>query len=194
MSEPTFFKTAAAWRKWLEENHDKASEKIVGFHKVSSGKTGVTHKQALDEALCFGWIDGVAQGGDATWQIRFSPRRSKSIWSQINIRRVEELKAEGRMQQAGIAAYEARDPARQNRYSGENRTVALSAAQERAFRSNRQAWENFSAMAPSYRRPATWWVVGAKREDTRARRLATLIADSAAGRKLKHLTPLRRKK
>ena len=127
MSEPTFFKTAAEWRKWLEKNHDKTTEKLVGFHKVGSGKAGITYKEALDEALCFGWIDGVARGGDATWQIRFSPRRKRSIWSEVNITRVAELTAEGRMHPAGIAAFEARDPARQNRYSGENRKSAFAA-------------------------------------------------------------------
>lgn len=187
-TEPTFFRSAAAWRKWLEKNHDKAAEKIVGFHKVGSGKTGITHKQALDEALCFGWIDGVVRGGDATWQIRFSPRRPKSIWSQVNIKRVEELKAEGRVHPAGLATYEARDPERQKRYSFENREAALSAADEKAFRSNSKAWKNFSAFPPSYRHPAIWWVVSAKKPETRARRLATLIADSAAGRKIKPLS------
>ena len=194
MNEATFFKSAAEWRKWLEKNHDKATERIVGFHKVGSGNTGITRQQALDEALCFGWIDGVARGGDATWQMRFSPRRKKSIWSQVNIKRVAELTAEGRMHPAGIAAFEARDPARQNRYSGENRNIAFSTDQERTFRSNKKAWENFSAMPPSYRRPATWWVVSAKREDTRARRLATLIEDSAAGRRIKQMAPAAKKK
>ncbi len=191
--EPKFFKTASAWRKWLETNHDKKTELFVGFHKVSSVKTGITRKQALDEALCFGWIDGVARGGDATWQIRFSPRRPKSIWSQINIKRVEELKAEGRMHPAGLAAYDARDPERQNRYSFENRDAALSPTDEKAFRANKEAWKNFSAFPPSYRHPAIWWVVSAKKPETRERRLATLIADSAAGRRIKHLTPPTRK-
>jgi uncharacterized protein YdeI (YjbR/CyaY-like superfamily) len=193
MSEPTFFKSAAAWRKWLERNHDKASEKIVGFHKIGSGNTGITRKEALDEALCFGWIDGVAGGGEATWHIRFSPRRKRSIWSQVNIKRVGELSAEGRMHPAGIAAFEARDPALQNRYSGENPDAGLSAAEERTFRANRKAWENFSVMPPSYRRPAIWWVVSARRQDTRTRRLATLIEDSAAGRRIKPLTSARKK-
>ncbi len=192
--DPTFFKTAAAWRKWLEKNHAKASEKLVGFHKVGSGNSGITYKQALDEALCFGWIDAVRRGGETTWTIRFTTRRPRSIWSAVNIKRVEELKAEGRVHKAGLAAYEARDPSRQKRYSYENRDAAFSAAEERAFRANKAAWAYFSAMPPSYRRPATWWVAGAKREETRKRRLATLIADSASGRKLKHLTPTTRKK
>jgi uncharacterized protein YdeI (YjbR/CyaY-like superfamily) len=194
MAEPTFFKTAAAWRRWMETNHDKATEKLVGFHKVGSGNSGISYKEALDVALCFGWIDGVRRGGDATWQIRFTPRRPKSIWSAVNIKRIEELKAEGRMHAAGLAAYEARDPKRQKRYSFENRDAALSPAEERTFRANKKAWEFFSKMPPSHRRPATWWVVSAKREETRARRLKTLIEDSAAGRKIKPLTPPVRKK
>ena len=192
--EPTFFKSASAWRQWLEKNHDKATEKIIGFHKVGFGKSGITHKQALDEALCFGWIDGVGRGGDATWQIRFSPRRRKSIWSQINIKRVEELKAEGRMHQAGLTAYEARDPERQNRYSFENPNAALSAKDDKAFRANKKAWENFSTFPPSYRHPAIWWVISAKKPETRERRLATLIEDSAAGRRIKQfISPTRKK-
>ena len=191
--QPKFFKTASAWRKWLEKNHDKKTELFVGFHKVGSGNAGITRKQALDEALCFGWIDGVARGGDATWQIRFSPRRPKSIWSQINIKRVEELKAEGRMHPAGLAAYEARDPERQKRYSFENRDAALSSTDEKVFLANKKAWTNFSAFPPSYRHPAIWWVVSAKKPETRERRLATLIDDSAAGRRIKHLTPPTRK-
>jgi uncharacterized protein YdeI (YjbR/CyaY-like superfamily) len=193
MTDPTFFKSAAAWRKWLEKNHDKADELLVGFHKVSSGNGGITYKEALDEALCFGWIDGVRRGGELTWTIRFTRRRPKSIWSQINIKRIAELSAEGRMHPAGIAMFEARDPARQNRYSFENRSAAFSADEEAAFRANRKAWENFCAMPPSYRHPATWWVVSAKREETRARRLATLIADSLAGRRIKPLIPSKRK-
>ncbi len=193
MTEPTFFKSAAAWRRWLEKNHDKAAEKLVGFHKVGSDKSGITYKQARDEALCFGWIDGVTRGGEATWQIRFTPRRPKSIWSAVNIKRIEELKEAGLVHAAGLAAYEGRDPARQKRYSFENRNAAFAPAEEKAFRADKKAWEYFSAMPPSYRRPAIWWVVSAKRDDTRARRLQTLIADSAAGRKIKPLTLQSRK-
>ena len=189
MSEPTFFKTPAAWRRWLEKNHTKKAELLVGFHKVKSGNTSITYQEALDEALCFGWIDGVRRGGERTYTIRFTPRRSRSIWSAINIRRIGELRAEGRVHAAGLAAHEARDPERQKKYSYENRDAAFSAEEERSFRSNPKAWSNFSAMAPSYRHPATWWVVSAKKPETRARRLAILIADSEAGRRIKLLTP-----
>src|SRR5262249_45190079 len=154
-----------------------------------TGRGGMTHREALDEALAFGWIDGRGRGGAEHWTIRFSPRRRKSIWSDVNIRRVGELTALGRMHPAGIAAFEARDPVRQKRYSHETRDVALAPEYEKLFRANKPAWKWFEAMPPSYRRPATWWVMSAKKEETRQRRLATLIDDSAAGRKVKPLTP-----
>jgi uncharacterized protein YdeI (YjbR/CyaY-like superfamily) len=189
VSEPIFFGSAGEWRAWLEKSHAKAKEVVFGFHKVGTGRAGVTYQEALDEALAYGWIDGVRRGGAEHWTIRFSPRQPKSIWSAVNIRRVGELTALGRMHPAGRAAFEARDPARQNRYSGENRNVTLVLEYERQFRADRRAWAWFEAMPPSYRRPATWWVMSAQKEETRQRRLATLIADSAAARKIKPLTP-----
>jgi uncharacterized protein YdeI (YjbR/CyaY-like superfamily) len=189
VSEPIFFGSAAEWRTWLEENHGTAKEVVFGFHKVGTGRAGVTYQQALDEALAHGWIDGVRRGGAEHWTIRFSPRKPKSIWSAINIGRVGELTALGRMHPAGLAAFAARDPARQKRYSGENRNVTLAPEYEKRFRADGKAWAWFAAMPPSYRRPATWWVMSARQEETRQRRLATLIADSAAGRKVKPLTP-----
>src|SRR5262249_42054651 len=131
MTEPTFFAAPAEWRAWLAKNHATATELLVGFHKVSTGRGGMTHREALDEALAFGWIDGRGRGGAEHWTIRFSPRRRKSIWSDVNIRRVGELTALGRMHPAGIAAFEARDPARQKRYSYENRDVALAPEYEK---------------------------------------------------------------
>jgi len=187
MSEPRFFRTAKEWRAWLEKNHAGATELLLGFHKASSNEKGITYKQALDEALCFGWIDAVRRGGELTWSIRFTPRKRMSIWSQVNIRRIEALKADGRVATAGLAAYEGRDIRLQKKYSFENRDAALSAEDQRRFRADKKAWANFEKMPPSYRHPAIWWVVSAKRDDTRERRLATLIADSAEGRKLKHL-------
>jgi uncharacterized protein YdeI (YjbR/CyaY-like superfamily) len=187
--DPTFFPTPRDFRSWLAKHHASEGELWVGFYKKATGRASITWPESVDEALCFGWIDGVRRGGEATWTIRFTPRRPKSIWSAINIKRIEELKADGRLHPAGLAAYETRDPERQKRYSHENRTSAvLAPAEERAFRANKKAWEYFSAMPPSYRRPAIWWVVSAKREETRTRRLQTLIADSAAGRKIKPLT------
>jgi uncharacterized protein YdeI (YjbR/CyaY-like superfamily) len=188
MSEPRFFRSQKEWRAWLVKNHASAKELVVGLNKVGSGKGGLAHKQAIDEALCFGWIDGVGKGGETSWSIRFSPRKPRSIWSQVNIKRIEELKAAGLVHPAGLAAYERRSEKLQNRYSHENPDVALSAAYEKAFRANRPAWANFKKMPPSYRRPAIWWVMSARQEATRERRLEMLIADSAAGKRVRHLT------
>lgn len=188
MNEPRFFKTQAEWRAWLMKNHDKATEQVVGFHKADSDEKGITYKEALDEALSFGWIDAVRKGGETTWSIRFTPRKPKSIWSAVNIKRIEELKAAGKVHAAGLAAYEGRDLKQQKKYSFENKDAKLSPAFAKKFRADKKAWANFEKMPPSYKHPAIWWVVSAKQEATRERRLATLIADSAAGRKVKHLT------
>ncbi len=189
MSDPRFFRSQKEWRAWLEKNHAKAAEQWVGFHKVGSDRKGITYKQARDEALCFGWIDAVRRGGDTTWSIRFTPRKAGSIWSAVNIRRIEELKAEGRVAPPGIAAYDGRDLEKQRKYSFENRDTVLAPDYAKRFRAERKAWDWFESMPRSYRHPAVWWVMSAKREATRERRLAMLIADSAAGRKIK---PLRR--
>jgi uncharacterized protein YdeI (YjbR/CyaY-like superfamily) len=194
MSEPRFFKTRAEWRRWLEANHATATAQVLGFHKAGSGRKGMTRAEAVDEALCFGWIDGLVRGIDAhTWTVRFTPRQKRSIWSAVNIARVEELKAAGRMAPPGLAAYEGRDPKLQKRYSFENRDVALDPAYEARFKANAAAWAWFSAKPVSYRRPATWWVMSAVKPETREKRLATLIADSEAGRPIKPLTLAKRK-
>jgi uncharacterized protein YdeI (YjbR/CyaY-like superfamily) len=187
MSEPRFFKSAKEWRAWLEKNHAKAGELVVGFHKASSDTKGIAYKEALDEALAFGWIDAVRRGGDKTWSIRFTPRKPRSIWSAVNIKRIAELTADGRMHAAGIAAFQTRDTRQQKKYSFENPDAKLSPPAAKRFRADKQAWANFEKMPKSYKHPAVWWVVSAKQETTRERRLATLIADSAAGRKVKHL-------
>jgi uncharacterized protein YdeI (YjbR/CyaY-like superfamily) len=187
MSEPRFFKSQSEWRKWLEKNHAKATEQVVGLHKASSDEKGITYKEAVDEALAFGWIDAVRKGGDLTWSIRFTPRKARSIWSAVNLKRVEELKAEGKMHVAGLAAHAGRDLRQQKKYSFENRDAKLTPAQAKQFRADKQAWANFEKMPLSYRHPAIWWIVSAKQAATRDRRLATLIADSAAGIRVKHL-------
>jgi len=189
MREARFFRSQGEWRAWLEKNHATKTEQWVGFHKVGAEKKGITYKQALDETLCFGWIDAVRRGGELTWSIRFTPRKKGSIWSAVNIRRVEELKAEGRVAPSGLAVYERRDPEKQKKYSFENRETVLAPAYETRFRADKKAWRWFEAMPRSYRHPAVWWVMSAKQEVTRERRLAALIADSAAGRRVK---PLRR--
>lgn len=187
MSEPRFFRSAKEWRAWLEKNHAKADALVLGFHKTGTDKAAFNYKQAVDEALCFGWIDGRSKGGEATWSVRFTPRKAKSIWSQVNIRRIEELKTEGRVHPTGLATYDGRDPKLQHRYSHENPHVGLPPEFDAVFRRNKKAWTWFEKMPMSYRRPAIWWVTSAKQEATRVRRLDTLIADSAEGRKVKLL-------
>ncbi len=187
MSEARFFQDRQEWRAWLEQNHAIADEQWIGFYKTWSDKAGITYREALDEALCFGWIDGLRRGGHAAWSIRFTPRKPDSVWSAVNMGRIEELIGEGRVAPAGLDAYQGRDPNRQKQYSFENRDTVLAPAYERRFRAEPAAWAWFEVMPRSYRHPAIWWVMSAKQEETRERRLATLIADSAAGRKVKHL-------
>ncbi len=183
----TFFLTQPALRKWLAANHTSASEVWIGFYKARSSRGGITYAQALDEALCFGWIDAVRKTiDDVRWAIRFTPRKPKSKWSQVNIRRVEELSRLGRMRPAGVKAFEERgrtEPA----YSYEN-TRALDPPYERTLRGNKKAWTFFQAQPPSYRRVASWWVMSAKREETRQKRLATLIGDCEQGRRIAAVT------
>ena len=187
VSPAIFFRDQKEWRAWLETNHATASEQWVGFHKAGTDKKGIIYAQALDEALCFGWIDAARRGGHATWSIRFTPRKKGSIWSAVNQKRIAELIAEGRVAPPGLAAYEGRDPEKQKKYSFENPDVVLALEYEQRFRADKAAWAWFEAMPRSYRHPAVWWVMSAKQKATRERRLATLIADSAAGRKVKHL-------
>jgi uncharacterized protein YdeI (YjbR/CyaY-like superfamily) len=185
-----FFATPELLRAWFEAHHATDDELLVGYHKVGSGQPSVTWAQSVDEALCFGWIDGVRRSVDAQrYTIRFTPRRARSTWSRKNIARYHELEVEGRVHDAGRRAFEARDEARTRQYSFEQDRAAFTKEQTRTFRANRKAWDFFQAQPPSYRTPATWWVVSAKREETRARRLATLISDSADGQRIK---PLRR--
>lgn len=180
---PIFFPTPADFRAWLEANHATAGELLVGFYKKGSGRPSITWPESVDQALCFGWIDGVRRRvDDESYTIRFTPRRRGSTWSLVNTRRALELIEEGLMQPAGLAAFEARDPARTDEYSYENRPQGLDSPYEAQFRANAAAWAYWEAQPPHYRRGAAHWVMSAKREETRQRRLATLIADSAAGR------------
>jgi len=184
------FATASAFRGWLDCHHSTERELIVGFYRKESGRDGLTYPEALDEALCLGWIDGVRRRIDAlSYSIRFTPRQPRSHWSTVNLRRVEELTRLGRMAAPGFAAHAARDPHRTARGSYEQDNVRLDPELERRFRAQRRAWAFFETQPPGYRRTALWWVVSAKREDTRLRRLATLIADSAAHRRLDMLSP-----
>jgi uncharacterized protein YdeI (YjbR/CyaY-like superfamily) len=183
---PRFFATAAAFRSWLDTHHTKASELLVGFHKVDSGKPSMTWKESVDEALCFGWIDGIRRRIDATsYSIRFTPRRAGSIWSVVNTRRVAELEAQGLMAPAGLAVFRDRDPERTRLYSFEARNPALAPEFEAALKKDRDAWAYFEKEAPWYRRTVSHWVMSAKKDATRRSRLATLIADCHAGRRIK---------
>jgi uncharacterized protein YdeI (YjbR/CyaY-like superfamily) len=180
--KPRFFASKAAFRKWLDANHDRADELLVGLRKVGARKVGLTYKQALDEALCFGWIDGVRRTiDDESYSIRFTPRRARSIWSQVNIRRMNELIAAGVVKPEGLRAFEGRDETRTKLYSYENRTRGLDVEYEQQFRANANAWKYFEAQPPWYRRTSSWWVMSAKKEETRSRRFATLIDVSAKG-------------
>jgi uncharacterized protein YdeI (YjbR/CyaY-like superfamily) len=186
----TFFETPDDFRVWLAENHDTADELWVGFHKKATGKPSITWPEAVDEALCVGWIDGLRRSlGDESYMIRFTPRKPRSTWSAVNIARAGELLAQGRMQPSGLAAFEARTDDTSAIYAYEQRHAArLELEQEREFRANEQAWAYFQSRPPSYRKTAIWWVVSAKREETRAKRLRTLIEDSAQGRTIRQLT------
>jgi uncharacterized protein YdeI (YjbR/CyaY-like superfamily) len=179
---PTTFRSPSAFRRWLVANHDKKTELTVRCFRVHAADRGLTYPQALDEALCFGWIDGVRRSGDAdSFALRFSPRRPRSIWSRVNIRHAERLIAEGRMAPPGRAAFDARDPSRSGIYSFERDSIKFVPALERTFRRHRAAWSHYQSRPPWYRRTTTHWVMSAKRDETRKRRLATLIACCARG-------------
>jgi uncharacterized protein YdeI (YjbR/CyaY-like superfamily) len=184
--KPTFFATPADFRAWLEKNHAKATELLVGFYKKTSGRASLTWPESVDEALCFGWIDGVRRSlGDEAYTIRFTPRRPRSIWSAINIAKVQQLTKAGLMRPAGKAAFAKRTDDRSAIYSFEQRKAAtLDAGQERLFRANKKAWAFFSAQPPGYRKVAVFYVTSAKKEETRLRRLERLIGDSQSGRRI----------
>ena len=192
---PTFFATPNAFRAWLAAHHDSAAELWVGFHKKGTGAPSLTWPESVDEALCYGWIDGIRKSlGAERYTIRFTPRKPRSNWSAVNVARVAELTALGRMTPAGLAAFERRAPERTGIYAYEQRkTAALAPAEERAFRAERAAWRFFERQPPSYRQLALWWVVTAKREETRRRRLAELVAVCARGERLaQFLSPTKR--
>jgi uncharacterized protein YdeI (YjbR/CyaY-like superfamily) len=189
--EPVFFATPAAFRAWLDANHATARELLVGFHRKGSGRPSITWPESVAEALCVGWIDGVRRSvDDERYTIRFSPRKAGSTWSAVNIALMERLLAEGRVREAGRRAFERRTTARSGIYAYEqdHDAVAFDAESERRFRSHRAAWAYFQARPASYRKTAIWRVMSAKRPETRARRLAELIACSAEGRTIPSLT------
>jgi uncharacterized protein YdeI (YjbR/CyaY-like superfamily) len=184
-----FFHSSSEFREWLETNHEQAGELILGFYKKGSGKQGISYAESVDEALCFGWIDGVRRNLDAvSYSIRFTPRKKKSIWSLANLRRVDRLKESRRMKRAGLESHSMRDPAKSGIYSFENAIRKLAVNEERKFVLEKNAWDFFQKQTPSYRRMAIWWIVSAKKDETRARRLSVLIEDSARGRTLAQFT------
>jgi uncharacterized protein YdeI (YjbR/CyaY-like superfamily) len=183
---PSFFATPAAWRRWLERHHRATKELWVGFWKRHTGKPSITWPESVDEALCYGWIDGLRRSRDAdSYVIRFTPRKPDSHWSLVNVRRVAVLKKERRMRPAGLEVFAARDEKKSGTYSFEQRrSVKLTGAYLKALKADAAAWRFFSAQAPWYRRTAAFYVMSAKKEETRQRRLATVIADSARGRRI----------
>ncbi|MBX3171747.1 MAG: YdeI/OmpD-associated family protein [Candidatus Eremiobacteraeota bacterium] len=183
-----FFESAAAFRDWLAENHRSAAYLWVGFHKKATGRPTLTWPEAVDEALCYGWIDGLRKGMDGErYRIRFTPRRRDSTWSAVNLKRVPELVADGRMQPEGLAVYAGRRADKAEQYSYERQQAALDEESLAHFQSHPEAWEFWCAQPPGYRKQATWWVISAKKAETRQRRLDTLIEDSRQGRLIKAL-------
>jgi uncharacterized protein YdeI (YjbR/CyaY-like superfamily) len=190
--KPTFFSTPALWRRWLKANHARVPELLVGFYKRGSGRPSVTWPESVDQALCFGWIDGVRRslGGDS-YTIRFTPRQASSTWSAVNIRKVNALIDAGLMHPAGLRAFQGRTRKRSEIYSYENKHLhQLGAEYENRLKANARAWKFFEAQAAWYRRTASFWVVSARRGETRLKRLAALIDASAKGRSI---GPLERK-
>ncbi len=185
-TEIQFFKTPEDFRKWLVKNGASSTEIIVGYYKVGTGKKSITWPQSVDEALCFGWIDGVRKRiDDDSYQIRFTPRRKNSIWSTVNIERVKILTSEGRMTEPGLQAFERRTERRSSIYAYEQLDdPQFDETELRLFSKNKIAWKHFESLAPSYRKRMLYWVVSAKQPATRARRLAKLIDSCAAGNKL----------
>ncbi|MBL7996049.1 YdeI/OmpD-associated family protein [bacterium] len=186
--KPIFFSSEPEFRKWLEKNHNTAQELWVGYYKRNSGIPSITWPESVDEALCYGWIDGIRKSVDEkSYMIRFTPRRPKSNWSAVNIKRVAELTKLGLMKPAGIAAFDRRNEKNSEVYSFERKAVKLNKKYEALFRKYTKAWKYFSAQPPSYKKTAMWWVMSAKQEATQMKRLLQLIADSAAGLRIKQL-------
>jgi uncharacterized protein YdeI (YjbR/CyaY-like superfamily) len=176
------FRSVADFRAWLEEHHATTRELMLRLYKTHARERGLTYRDALDEALCYGWIDGVRRAVDEdSFSQRFSPRKAKSVWSAVNIKRASELEAAGRMQPPGLAAFRARDKIANAPYSFENRGVRLDAASEKTFRAHKRAWAFFQTQAPWYQRTTAFWVMSAKKEETRARRLGIVIAKAERG-------------
>jgi uncharacterized protein YdeI (YjbR/CyaY-like superfamily) len=185
LMSPKFFPTPSVFRNWLAAHHAKSKELWVGFYKKNSGKPSITWPESVEEALCFGWIDGIRKSIDAeSYQIRFTPRQPGSIWSAVNIRNAEKLIEQKRMEPAGLKAYQARKENRSGIYSYEQRSPELIEPYLGKLKRNKAAWNFFQAQPPSYRKIMNWWVTSAKQEETRLKRLDKLIEESAQGRRM----------
>ena len=183
--KPTFFRTPADFRKWLMKHHATKDVLLVGFYKKDSGKPSITWAESVDQALCFGWIDGVRKRIDeSSYTIRFTPRRSTSIWSNININRAQELIAEGQMQPAGLKAFEARREHKSGIYAYEQRSVELPEPYNQQLKKNKAASTFFEAQPPSYRKLISWWIASAKKDETRLKRFEKFIAYSIERKRL----------
>jgi uncharacterized protein YdeI (YjbR/CyaY-like superfamily) len=181
-----YFKSAKNFRNWLKKNHATTQELWVGYYRKASGQPSITWPESVDEALCFGWIDGLRKGvDDLRYTIRFTQRRQGSIWSAVNIKRARELSEKGLMKPTGVAAFAARRENRSGIYSYEQRSANLDGTYEKRLRRNKAAWDFFYAQPPSYRKAIGWWIVSAKQEATRLKRLEKLIRESAKGERLR---------
>jgi len=189
-SSPRFFASPFAWRQWLELHHADTGELWVGLYKRNSGRPSITWPEAVDGALCFGWIDGIRKSiDDVSYKIRLTPRKPRSVWSVVNVKRATELAAHGLMHYTGLKAFQKREGNRTEMYSYEQRKRAkLPAGYDRRLRANPAAWAFFKAQAPGYQRVSSWWVISAKKEETRLKRLAVLIEDSEHQQKIGLLT------
>lgn len=184
--EPHFFKDPHDLRKWLEKNHDKAAEMIVGLYKKDSGRANMSWSELVDEVLCYGWIDGKSKSiDDARWCIRITPRKPDSIWSAVNINKMDVLEKAGLMRPAGRVAFARRKEGKSKIYSHESEAKTLLPDYEKKFKANKKAWEFFSAQPPGYRKTVIHIIMGAKQEKTQISRLESVIADSAQGRRWK---------
>jgi uncharacterized protein YdeI (YjbR/CyaY-like superfamily) len=188
--KPTFFRSPAELRAWFEQHHAIARELLVGYHKVGSGVPSITWPESVDEALCYGWIDGIRKSiDDLSYMIRFTPRRPGSIWSSVNIKRAQALIEQGLMQPAGLKAYEARKENKSGIYSYEQRSVDLEEPYNVLLKQNEAAWQFFQAQTPSYRKAVSWWIISAKKEETRRKRVEKLIAYSLEGLPIPEFAP-----
>ena len=187
-----FFQTSAAFRRWLEQHHAKIEAVCVGYYKKGSGKPSITWSESVDEALCYGWIDGVRQSiDDLSYRIRFTPRKPRSIWSSVNIKRAQALIERGQMQPNGLKAYEARKENKSGIYSYEQRSVNLEEPYNRLLKKNEAAWRFFHVQPASYRKAVSWWIISAKKQETRLKRLEKLMANSVQRRRLPEFTSRR---